>query len=142
MSKSAEIFPTLLRNEGLKATPGRVAILKILAKSQKPLSIHSLKETLGNQLDMVTIYRALEALIAGKLVQRVDFGHVHAHYEVIEKNRHHHHLICKICGRVEDIAGCVTKNLEKIVLVNSKSFKNIISHSVELSGMCKQCVRT
>ena len=140
MKKTLEIFSTLLRKEGLKATSGRITILNILTKFQKPVSIPFLRKSLRGQINEVTIYRTLETLTEGGLVQRVDLGHAHAHYEIIEKNRHHHHLICKTCGRLEDITGCISKNLEKTILENSKKFKNIISHSVELFGICKQCI--
>ena len=55
-------FPALLRKSGLRATGGRIQLLKALAREQEPITIDQLKDKIGNDLDTVTLYRALVAL--------------------------------------------------------------------------------
>src|SRR3990167_2633608 len=96
-------FPALLRKSGLRATSGRIQLLKTLAAEKKPITIDELKEKLGVDLDTVTLYRALEALKSARIVERMDLQHGHAHYELRAGRPHHHHAVCRLCGTVEDI---------------------------------------
>jgi Fur family ferric uptake transcriptional regulator len=131
----------MLRSAGHKVTPGRVAILEVLQSALKPLSTSDISKRLKNSLDQVTIYRALEALSDSGMVRKVDFQHPHAHYEIVIKDDHHHHLICKTCGAVEDIENLDAEDFEKIALKKSKMFASIRSHSLEFFGVCDKCAK-
>ncbi|NBR46943.1 MAG: transcriptional repressor, partial [Verrucomicrobia bacterium] len=61
-----------LRQAGLKSTPGRRAVLDILAKSTSPLSPEQIHAKVGSEIcDRATIYRILESLGEAGLVQRL-----------------------------------------------------------------------
>ncbi len=130
-----------LRDRGLKATPGRLAILQILKTTGQPLSIARVAKRLSGRLDPATVYRALEALVHAGLVRRIDFQHSHTYYELIEPDNHHHHLVCETCGKVEDVAPHEPEDLEQTVLQHSRNFTEIRSHSLEFFGICRSCVK-
>jgi Fe2+ or Zn2+ uptake regulation protein len=132
----------MLHRRGFKATPGRIALLQVLKRAGRPLSISQISKELRSGLDQATIYRALEALTDSGVVRKVDFQHSHAYYELIEGNPHHHHLLCQGCGRVEDVTRCDPERLEQTILCRSRNFKEIYSHTMEFFGRCKSCVRT
>lgn len=134
-------FGEMLHSRGFKTTPGRIALLRVLKQFKEPLSILRITKELGNKLNPATVYRALEALVDSGMVRKVDLQHSHAHYELVEGNEHHHHLICQICGEVEDVGGCNPKTLEKSILRFSRNFKEIRSHSLEFFGHCRSCVK-
>ena len=134
-----DIWKKRLKESGSKATLGRVALLQAIFEAQKPQSPAQLAKQLGRSLNTATVYRALEALTKQGLLRRIDLGHAHAHYELSETGRHHHHLICKDCGVIEDVEICQPKQIEKDVLRQSKKFSAIASHSLEFFGQCKQC---
>jgi Fe2+ or Zn2+ uptake regulation protein len=98
-------------------------------------------EKLHGHANQTTVYRALEALAETGAVLRVDLGHAHAHYEVARKKDHHHHIICKSCGKIEDIEVCGPRELESTVLKKSKKFSIIKSHALEFFGVCNICVK-
>jgi Fur family ferric uptake transcriptional regulator len=129
----------LLKEAGLKATPGRLALLEHLRSQSKPMTIKEIHTGLKGQLDQVSIYRAVEALTEKGIVRRVDLRHPHAHYEMSMGRAHHHHIACSVCGRVEDVEDCETEGLEYRVLKASKQFANIQSHALEFYGVCKAC---
>ncbi|MDD5050370.1 MAG: transcriptional repressor [Candidatus Pacebacteria bacterium] len=133
-------FPALLRNTGLKATPGRVSLLKLLSKERKPLTVEAIKKKAGGKIDTVTLYRALEDFADVGIVRRVDFEHSHAHYEIVAGRKHHHHIICKKCEKVEDVDVCEFEGVEKSVLGQTRNFSSIMNHSLEFFGICNQCV--
>ncbi len=132
-------FATLLREHGHKATPGRLSLLQVLHTADTPLSIPEILKRLRGEINQATVYRALESLSDVGMVRRIDMHHAHAHYELAIGNKHHHHLICKHCGKIEDVPHCDVSDIERTVLKKSKSFAMIQDHSLEFFGLCKKC---
>jgi Fe2+ or Zn2+ uptake regulation protein len=97
--KSSGRFASALREKGFRATYGRVALLEALAEAGKPLAVETLAQKISGKLDVVNVYRALEALSEAGLVARVGLGHQHTHYEFSSAlASHHHHFVCEGCG--------------------------------------------
>lgn len=140
MSQKTTELAQLLRTAGFKATTGRIALLALLDKSLKPLSIKDMQAKMKSQeLDQATIYRIVHALKNRGVIRQVDFQHSHAHYE-LSIHGHHHHLICRGCGKVVDLSDCNLKSLEKQILKVSK-FANVTGHSLEFFGTCPSCFK-
>ena len=139
MKKSVD-YENLLREHGLKATPRRVHLLSLLEKAKKPLSAQEYKDAWKQEnIDVVTVYRALEALAAAGIVRRVDLHHGHVDYELALDGKHHHHLVCTDCGVIEDFEECPIKSIEARALKSSSMFSSFQDHSLELFGTCKAC---
>ena len=129
---------SVLRTAGFRATPGRIAFLELLKKSDKPLSIQDVLDKLkGKSIDQATVYRIVEALRTKGIIQYVNMEHGHAHFE-INSPTHHHHAICERCGKVIDISKCNIQNLETEVLKVSV-FTKINRHALEFFGICDSC---
>ena len=96
--KSSGEFASALRDAGFRATYGRIALLEHLAVAGKPLSAEDLAKKLRGKIDQTNTYRALEALAAAGLVQRVDVGHRHMHYTLAKPGKHAHQFVCVGCG--------------------------------------------
>jgi Fur family peroxide stress response transcriptional regulator len=138
---SKENYKIFLKGYGLKATPGRIRLLKYLADSKKPNSIKDIGKAIGTRtMDQVTIYRTLETFKTLGFVRRVDFHKDYAYYELAGKD--HHHIFCENCGRIEDFEGCGSDKLIKTALRQSKQFASINDHSIELFGVCRSCARS
>ena len=97
-----EDFKAMLRGRGLRATPGRVALLTLLKSVGKPLAVRDLGDKIKN-LNQVTLYRALKDLADAGLVRR-GVGPV-MRYE-IALGPHHHHLVCTDCGFARQCVTC------------------------------------
>ncbi|MCA9418695.1 MAG: transcriptional repressor, partial [Candidatus Omnitrophica bacterium] len=54
-------------------------------------------------------------------------------YEMNGK-RHHHHFVCRVCGRVFDIEGCPGQ----IEAMTPKGFL-VEDHEIFLYGRCEEC---
>ena len=129
----------LLRVKGLKATPQRLALLAVLARTHRPLALHDIEtapETRG--ITQSTLYRAVKDCVSAGIVRPVDLRHTHAHYELVT-GREQHHLICAACGTVEDFVSKVCTSLTRDALRASKAFADVRDHSIELYGTCKRC---
>ncbi len=130
-------FADTLRTHGMRATEGRISLLKTLARQKKPISIEDLQHKLSERLDTATLYRALEALADARLVERVDLQHGHAHYELIPGRPHHHHAVCRSCGTIEDIE--LSHAPEQEAARRTKQFSIIDTHRLEFFGLCSNC---
>ena len=125
-----------LRQAGLKSTPGRRAILKILEKTETPLSPDQIYTQVGSATcDRATIYRILESLGEAGLVQRVALGGK-TFYLPEDSSHHHHHIVCRGCHSTICLDQCLIAPLEK--KARQLGFQDI-HHSLQLTGLCSKC---
>ena len=140
-SKDTILCEEMLQKHGYRLTAGRIALLMFLKKSKRPLSTSDIHEGMDYKLDKVTLYRALEYFVKSKIVTKINLQNSTIYYELIHADHHHHHVICEICGKLEDIEHCNQDNIQKEITKQSKSFKIINSHSLEFFGICKDCYK-
>ena len=128
----------ILKENGYKITPARLAILEVFAKIKKPLNAEQVyKKLVSKNFDQATIYRTLTAFEKSGILKRIDLHKDSAHFELAQE--HHHHIVCTNCNKVEDFEN---KEIEKVlrrIVGKSSKFKSIKEHSLELFGLCRMC---
>jgi Fur family ferric uptake transcriptional regulator len=132
-----------LRSHQQRLTAGRAQLIEVLAGADRPLTIPEiLKRKRG--LAQSSVYRNLVVLEEAKVVHRVVTANEFARYELAEDltGRHHHHLVCSECGRVEDVPA--TPALERSVaaaatLAERTSGFQTFHHRLDLVGVCSRC---
>jgi len=92
-----------LRAAGSRVTKGRLALLALLERARRPLTVVEIQKKL-HSINPVTLYRALEPLVAAGLVRRGSDGRT-AHFEYGGRS-HHHHLVCRDCGLAMQCKAC------------------------------------
>ncbi len=130
---------TELREVDLKATPARLAALKILEGAEKPLDVATIKSSLekhGIDANPATVFRMMNSFSDKGLVREVNLQESKQRYEHAAK-ADHHHLLCENCKAIEDISDCGIENWEK-ELKDKKGFL-VRHHSIEFLGLCKDC---
>jgi len=127
----------ILKQHGLRATPKRLALLKVLSAAKAPRTAEELHAAVES--DLVTIYRNLQGLTAAGLVNEVRFKDASVRYEFA--HGHHHHIVCTGCGVIEELEACATSSLEQEALRASSRFSRIDEHSLEFFGTCTQCAK-
>lgn len=131
-----------LRSKGVKITSARKGIVEILFKSQHPLSVEELLIKLKSSRtvpDKATIYRQVAFLRDVKVLEELDFGDGKKRYEYDFK-KHHHHLVCLNCGKIEDFTPLLDLEKEEKSISKNKGFK-VSYHSLEFFGTCKKCLK-
>jgi Fur family ferric uptake transcriptional regulator len=97
--------PKDLKDAGLKATAPRLKIINLFETSRvRHLSAEDVyKQLLSEGLDigLATVYRVLTQFEQAGLLARHHFESGKAVFELNE-GRHHDHLVCMNCGRVEE----------------------------------------
>lgn len=131
---------TLLRAQGLKATPLRLSLLALLQRLEKPSSANEIRSAWPTgRIDSVTLYRALHAFKDAGMVRQLSLRDGQAHFELTRADDHHHHLVCTTCGVTEDVHECPAETLAKRTLRKSRRFAALTEHSLEFFGTCKAC---
>lgn len=96
-------YVNLLKTHGLKVTPQRISVLKVLANHTHP-TIDELYEDIKKDnpsISLATVYKNLNTLKDEGLVVEVNIVNQKSRYDIYEKP--HIHVICECCGMVEDI---------------------------------------
>ena len=132
-----------LAEHDVRYTTGRRQVIAGLAAADGPRSAAELHEGMGRNLPVSSLYRSL-AVMAGAGV----LAHHHGakgitRYELAEwLMGHHHHLVCGICGTVDDVelSEELEAALEQVVsrVAGSSGFM-AAGHSLEIGGRCAQC---
>ena len=128
-----------IRSAGLRATPARIATLRVLHGSESPLTHAEVSDELQDlEIDKATVFRNLTDLVARNVIRRSALGDNVWRFEIIKESAHepdsHPHFICIDCGSVS----CM-KDVELKRTSTSKSplFERITE--IVLRGHCNEC---
>lgn len=127
-----------LKENGLKSTKQRAAMVSILLEAKGPMDAEGILEkmkALFTHCNLSTIYRNMETMIQLRLVTESRMG-VKAYF-ALNQHRHGHYVQCLSCKEVTLVEGCPFEQYEK-QLEESLGFK-MLGHKVELFGICKSC---
>ena len=128
-----------IRAAGMRVTTPRTAMLRALAKARSPLAVEEVRRAAGKDADLVTAYRTMEALEKLGLVRRHLLESGKNLYELADPNRpeaHHHHVVCRVCGRMDPLEGCQAAAFEKAA---AKMGFTELTHVLEVYGVCADC---
>lgn len=134
-SHTKKVGNTVRKNQ----TRGKRAVLAFISASHGPLSMAAIETGVKKEgLNQSTVYRIVNALIIEGTVREVMISPEKRYIELAGSGDHHH-VVCLSCGKIEELAGCVTEGIEKKALKNTSTFKTIDRHSLEFFGMCIAC---
>ena len=128
-----------LREQGYRLTPQRLMILSAIHSSDHHISAEEIYTQVCARypnVNISTVYRTLELLKELGLVTETDLGGGKFRYHSVEKG-HHHHLICRKCGRIFELDEAVLNPVEGTIL-RKYGFKADLSH-LAVFGNCVQC---
>ncbi|MBP9843034.1 MAG: transcriptional repressor [Candidatus Pacebacteria bacterium] len=114
----------------IKLTDKRKKILVLLQREKGALSASAVHKMLPD-IDLVTIYRNLDAFAKEKLIRRVSLGTDEALYEY--QPEPHHHAICSDCEKVIHFKAPDAKIIK---LLGLEAF-DIDELEVTVRGKCK-----
>lgn len=124
-----------------RPTRQRAALAALLEETTEFCSAQELHQRLRGQGDTVglaTVYRNLQAMAAdGEIdVLRTDDGE--AVYRACSTG-HHHHLVCRTCGRTVEVEGPAVERWADAV-GREHGFTDV-THTIEIFGLCPECGR-
>lgn len=90
----------------------------------------------GHGIGLTTIYRTLQAMAERGEVDVVRNDAGEARYRRCGE-RHHHHLVCRSCGRTVEVTGAAVERWADEV-ARRHGFREV-QHTLEVVGICGEC---
>jgi Fur family ferric uptake transcriptional regulator len=135
-----DAFRAYLRDHNLPVTPQRLAIAEVVLLRDRHFSAEEIQHELtarGVEVGTATVYRTLELLVRSGLVMQRDFGEGFKRYESARGIPQHEHLLCTVCGRVEEFQD---ERLDRMAMLIAESHGFAIrSHRLVIAGVCREC---
>jgi Fur family ferric uptake transcriptional regulator len=127
-----------LREHGLQATAQRLAVLSAVS-SRPHITADDVVEIASVEIGTISrqaVYDALAVLVNKGLIRRIQPVGSPARYED-RINDNHHHLICRICGRVVDV-DCAVGSAPCLTADDDMGYE-IDEAEVAYWGRCPEC---
>lgn len=130
----------ILRDNGLKRTCARQAILDCVTSSESPISADEvyLSVSKSMRINLSTVYRTLSVLTHMGILIKMQKFDGKTSYER-SGSIHHHRLVCSECHRSLLIDDCPLDKLSHHL--GDKTGFVITGHSLEFVGICPDCAQ-
>ena len=140
-TKSLDTLFQELKKKHLRMTGPRKMIIEGLFENHGPFTVEEIhKKFIRSTCDLATVYRCLISLEQANLLRRCEFGDGFTRYELGGEERHHHHLICSECKKVEIVEKCeIEDQLDQFA--KKRGFTKV-RHMLEFFGVCPDCKDT
>jgi Fur family transcriptional regulator, ferric uptake regulator len=112
------------------------AALEGRAEFMSAQQLHDLLRQQGESVGLTTVYRSLQGLAEAGEVDLLVTDDGETVYRRCSPE-HHHHLVCRSCGRTVEIAGPAVETWAD-AMAREHGFTEI-SHTLELFGLCRDC---
>ena len=114
-------------------------MLDVFLDEEKPLTPAAVHRRLPDRsINLASVYRTIELFCRLGVLTEVDHMPEGRRYELSDDYReHHHHLICRECGKTEDFEDCEMEEIEKLIRRRFR-FK-VTRHDLRFIGVCQRC---
>lgn len=127
-----------LRQEGLKVTPQRIAVLRHMDGNTSHPSVEQIHRQVAVEfptISLATVYNTLDTLERIGEVQAITIDPARKHYD--PDTRLHHHLMCTKCRKIADVFA----DYSSVLRVPEELAAQFQVHeaSVCFRGTCRDC---
>jgi Fe2+ or Zn2+ uptake regulation protein len=129
----------VLRQHGIQVTAQRLAVLRAVS-GQPHITADAVAEAVRGEIGAISlqsVYDALNVLVGAQLIRRIQPAGSPARFED-RVGDNHHHLICRVCGRVVDVE-CAVGSAPCLTVVDEMGYE-IDEAEVAYWGRCPDCV--
>ncbi|MGP3972294.1 Fur family transcriptional regulator [Streptomyces sp. 6N223] len=125
-----------------RSTRQRAAVAAALAEVDEFRSAQELHDMLkhrGDSVGLTTVYRTLQSLADAGEVDVLRTSDGEAVYRRCSTDDHHHHLVCRSCGKAVEVEGPAVERWADAI-AKEHGFVDI-GHTVEIFGTCGDCAK-
>jgi Fur family ferric uptake transcriptional regulator len=122
-----------------RPTRQRAAVAAVLADTEEFRSaqeLHALLRDGGDKVGLATVYRNLQAMAADGEIDMLRTDEGEAVYRACSTG-HHHHLVCRVCGRTVEVEGPTVEAWA--TRVSAEHGFTEVRHTLEIFGTCASC---
>lgn len=113
--------------------------LQVAGGFRSAQDVYAVLRTHGAAVGLSTVYRHLQALVDDGVVDVIHTADGEATYRYCGDRGagHHHHLVCRECGRTEEVEGRAVERWAGEI-AHQHGYSQV-DHTVELFGLCPRC---
>ena len=140
MEAELKAFKDFLRKKTLKLTTQRTVIAKRIFRTSGHFSAEDIVGAFRKDRKAIsksTVYRTLDLLVEGNLLEAIDFDRGYRLYERCHGRSHHDHLICMRCRLIVEFCNDEIESLQDQV-AESHGFRTVW-HTHKIFGLCSSC---
>ena len=115
-----------------------VAVFDSLEGFHSAQEVHARMRAAGDSIGLSTVYRAVQALVDDGELDSIRTDNGEAIYRRCSTT-HHHHLVCRSCGRTVEVEGPTVERWADRV-AGEHGFVDV-KHTLEIFGTCAACHR-
>jgi len=122
-----------------RPTRQRAAVAAVLAENDEFRSaqeLHAILRSAGDSVGLATVYRNLQAMAAEGEIDMLRTDDGEAVYRACSTG-HHHHLVCRVCGRTVEVEGPTVEAWAN--KVSAEHGFTDVHHTLEIFGTCGAC---
>lgn len=123
----------------VRSTRQRAAVAALLAELEDfrtAQELHDLLRHRGDRVGLTTVYRSLQMLADAQEVDVLRTADGETAYRRCSRG-HHHHLVCRSCGRTVEVDGPAVERWARRV-AQDNGYADV-SHTLEIFGTCANC---
>ena len=132
-----EEFINRLRENGLKVTPKRKAIIKAFFEAHRFLSpeeVYAAVKKIFKKVSFPSVYNNLETMLKIGILHKIDRPDRRLYYGLCHSGlKHHHHVVCIGCGKISEVAHCPIPHGRTV-----NGFE-VVKHFIQMEGVCPDC---
>ncbi len=124
-----------------RSTRQRAAIIEALRHAsgfKTAQGLHLEMSGAGERVGLATVYRNLQALVDAGQVDVLQNEVGEAIFRLCRATEHHHHLVCRSCGRSEEVTAEEVESWAAQV-ARRHGFQDV-THTAEVFGLCEGCI--
>jgi Fur family ferric uptake transcriptional regulator len=118
-------------------------VVRALAAGEGPKSVIEIHRRVRGKVPLSSLYRTLAVLEEAGVVARHHSSGGVTRYELSDwVQGHHHHLLCKECGAVDDtdLPESIEQDIRDLVKrIGARSGFTPSDHMLEIQGLCTRC---
>ncbi len=99
--------------------------------------IHASLSASGTRVGLATVYRNLQAMAADGELDVIRTTDGEAVYRACATAQHHHHIVCRECGRTVEVTGDAVERWAEAVAAEHGFAE--VRHTLEIEGLCIGC---
>src|SRR5512143_2598734 len=140
LDEITERFRAFLATRKLRMTGEREELLAAIFHAPRHFEAEDLIRTLkqrDGRVSRATVYRTLSLLEECGILRKSLFGHNRHFFESVVGRRHHDHLVCIRCGKIQEFEEPRIESIQEEI-TRQHDFR-IIDHVHEIFGVCAPC---
>lgn len=143
-----DAYLRILKKNRFKITPLRKAILNIFQKQRATLTAEALCRKVRRRIPnagLQSVYRNMADFVKAGIAEEMFLEKRKAAFALCNGvSAHHHHAVCRRCGRSEEVEAC---RFEAVTRSGGRFFKSlkhrigfkVERHFLQLEGLCRAC---